>query len=261
MNILSEYLNPDYRNCLEFNHLHHFDQLWNYRANWFEEPNNRRGGWSGVGRLELSSPGQNEVGLFLKRQEGHQRLTFRHPFRGEPTFSCEFNMMCYLREHGVPAPVPVFFGERIVEKRPQAILMTEELKGYRSLEEVTDELSRQGAPSLSLKRGILRAVADTVSKLHGARIQHRSLYPKHLFVRLIATGGAEVTVIDLEKSRVKLIPAIRSVYDLATLNRHARFWSRSDRIYFLHQYFGVPRLTQWQRLLCGLIIKRSNRRK
>lgn len=31
-----------------------FNQLWNKNIEWFEEPNQRRSGWSGVGQLTLS---------------------------------------------------------------------------------------------------------------------------------------------------------------------------------------------------------------
>ncbi len=259
--MLSNYVNPDYRACLAFNKLDSFEQLWGYQAGWFEEPNHRRGGWSGVGRLQLTQPEGGECKVFLKRQEAHQRRTFRHPFRGEPTFACEFRMMRYLGSRGVPAPVPVFFSDKIIAGRPKAILMTQELEGYESLDVITSRLFSASVPKISAQHSIIRAVARTVKKLHSAGIQHRSLYPKHLFVLMKEDVANEVAVIDLEKSRKKLIPAIRTVYDLATLSRHAECWSRSARMYFLHQYFGVKKLTPWQRLLCRLIVRRSQRRK
>jgi hypothetical protein len=47
---------------------------------------------------------------------------------------------------------------------------------------------------------------------------------------------------------------------LSALNRHAEYWSRSDRMYFFLQYFETKRLTTSLRLLCRLILKRSARR-
>jgi hypothetical protein len=258
---VSVFISPERRHLLELHRLLSFEAVWKQQADWFEAPNERRGGWSGVGRLGLNLPEGGEFGVFLKRQQNHQRRTFRHPFTGEPTFSCEFKMMRYLQKHGVPAPKPVFYGEQVVDGHHQATLMTEELVDYRPLEDITETLFANGRPSLKEQNRVIRGVAATVRMLHGARIQHRSLYPKHLFVNTAQAGDPDVVVIDLEKSRIKLFPAIRALYDLATLNRHARYWSASRRLYFFMQYYGIERLGLWHKLMCRLIIRRSTRRK
>jgi len=257
---LKDFINKDHAQTLAVNRLNTYDLIWAYKQEWFEEPNSRRGGWSGVGRLELPT-GEGAFKVFLKRQEDHQRRTVRHPFAGEPTFACEFRTMMYLQRRGVPVPVPVFFGKRSVDGHARAILMTEELVGFRSLEDVTSDLFSEGKASVSVQRQILRGVAAAVKSLHAARVQHRSLYPKHLFVRWPSDSVPEVVVIDLEKSRIKWITALRMVYDLATLNRHAAHWSRTARMYFFLQYLGVSRLTGWQKLLGRLIVKRTVKRK
>lgn len=258
---MEDYINPGHQPCLEFNHLNSFDRLWSCKVDWFEEPNRDRGGWSGIGRIVFRLPDESERGMFLKRQENHPRRSFRHPFRGEPTLACEFRMMRFLHAQGVPAPEPVFFGQRYTEGSLRAILMTEELLGFNSLEEVAEGLFAQGRPPLELQRSIMRAVAATVRKLHAARIQHRSLYPKHLFVKFQAQGDPQVVVIDLEKSRARLFFSWCMVYDLETLNRRSLGWSRTARLYFLKQYLGVNRLTFWQKLMCRIIVGRSRRRK
>ena len=257
---MKDYIHKDYVQRLAVNRLNTFDLVWAYKQDWFEEPNSRRGGWSGVGRLDLPSE-EGSFKVFLKRQEDHRRRTMWHPFAGEPTFACEFRTMMYLQRRGVSVPVPVFFGKRYFEGHVRAILMTEELVGFKSLEDVTRDLFSTGKVSVSVQRQILRGVAAAVKSLHAARVQHRSLYPKHLFVRWPSESVPEVVVIDLEKSRVKWIAAIRVVYDLATLNRHADHWSRTARMYFFLQYLGVRRLTRWQKLLCRLIVKRTVKRK
>jgi Lipopolysaccharide kinase (Kdo/WaaP) family len=246
---------------LEFNQLNNFERIWTHKISWFEEPNRGRGGWSGVGRLRLAMPDGGELGAFLKRQENHQRRTFRHPINGEPTFACEFNMMRYLQAHDVVVPEPIFFAQKNEGGSPQAILITEELVGYRSLETITEELFTHGRPSLTRQRSIVRGVAATVRKLHSAHIQHRSLYPKHLFVKFLPNADPQVAVIDLEKSRVKLLSPMCTIFDLATLNRHAKYWSRTSRLYFLKQYLGIERLSPWDKFLCRLICRRTNRPK
>lgn len=56
-------------------------------TNWHEAPNERRGGWSGVGRHLL----RNGSGVFIKRQDKHLCRTRRHPLRGIPTFYREYH--------------------------------------------------------------------------------------------------------------------------------------------------------------------------
>lgn len=255
------YIALEHKKLLEQNQLDSFERVWNFEAKWFEEPNSRRGGWSGVGRLILRDDGGREQSLFLKRQQNHRRRTFRHPWHGESTFFCEFKMMRYLMARGVPVPVPVFFGQREEGDDVQAALITEELLYFTSLEEVTERLFATSRATLSTRRAVLRGVASCVRKLHDAGIQHRSLYPKHLFVRLVPGQDPEVVVIDLEKSRRKFFPVLRTLNDLATLDRQAKFWSRGDRLYFFMYYMGISRLTPWTKLLCRAIYKRSHKRK
>jgi hypothetical protein len=164
---LHTYIAYKHKKLLEQNRLDTFEQAWNFQATWFEEPNSRRGGWSGVGRLVLNDGEGNEQGIFLKRQKNHQRRTFRHPWRGEPTFACEFRMMRYLAARDVPVPVPVFFGQHNEDGHAQAILMTEELLHFNSLETVTEDLFVKARASVATRRSVLRGVAATVRKLHG----------------------------------------------------------------------------------------------
>lgn len=258
---LQTFIAPEHKALLEQNQLVSFDKAWSYRASWFEEPNSRRGGWSGVGRLVLTGAEGQELGVFLKRQENHQRRTFRHPRHGEPTFACEFRMMQYLAVRGVAVPKPIFFAQRQQEGNSQAILMTEELVHFNPLETVTEEIFLNAKATLATKRSILRGVAATVRKLHAAGIQHRSLYPKHLFVKMASGADPQVVVIDLEKSRRKLLSPLRTINDLVTLNRRSKYWSRSERLYFFKSYMEISTLTPWTKLLCRVICRRSQRPK
>lgn len=258
---LALFISPERRQLLETNHLGNFDDAWVFKADWFEVPNERRGGWSGVCRIALPLPEGGELGVFLKRQENHQRRTWRHPIAGEPSFACEFNMLRYLEAHKVLAPRPLFFGSATAAGKPRGILMTQELAGYRPLDVVVGELFSQGRPPLAVQRLLLRKVASLVRQLHDARVMHRSLYPKHLFVRWEVDCEPEVAVIDLEKSRTTLIGTVRTVYDLATLTRHSGEWSRSARLYFLLQYLGLRRLTPRARRICRWIAKRAQRKR
>ena len=253
------YIAPQYQSTLMLNKLTTFDVVWDVSVDWFEAPNERRGGWSGVGRMDLVTPANTKLGVFLKRQENHNRKTWLHPMRGIPTFACEFNMMRLLAGKNVPSLVPVFFGVRNQQDKLQASLMTEELAGFQSLEDATEALFSSKKATIKAQHNLIRQVALTVGKLHRAGVQHRSLYPKHLFVDKENTR--DVVVIDLEKSRTKWLPVMRTFYDLSTLNRHAKYWSKTARLYFYKQYFGVKTLNIYQKWLLSWIVKRSTRQK
>lgn len=250
---------PQHQNTLALNQLTDFDSIWKLKVDWFEEPNERRGGWSGVGRLDLPTSAVSNLGVFLKRQENHGRRTLMHPIKGEPTFACEFKMMQHLAQHQVSSLKAVAFGQRNIDGNIQAFLMTEELVGFVPLEQAVHDLFLVTRPRLSVQKTLIKLVASTVSQLHHSGVQHRSLYPKHLFVDILNVKNA--VVIDLEKSRTKLVPFMRTFYDLSTLNRHSEHWSRTARLYFYKQYLGVSKLNVWQKFLLKMIVKRSTRKK
>src|SRR5690606_4943115 len=60
--------------------LSQFEQWWQLQGEWVEEPNQRRGGESGVQRLQVD---QGQL-LYAKRQVGHLCRSLSHPF-GRPT--------------------------------------------------------------------------------------------------------------------------------------------------------------------------------
>ena len=243
---------------LQKNQLDTFDKVWNYQVNWFEEPNERRGGWSGVGRIELQQTDGAKIGGFLKKQDKHCRTSFLHPIRGVPTFQREFEMMQYLANCGINAPEVMFFS-RNPNGDLKTTLLTKELAGFVPLEELTERMFSKGRASLTQQRQVIKAVAALARQLHAAKVQHRSFYPKHLFVKLTNNELPQVAVIDLEKSRINPFSVMRSLIDLAVLNRHAKYWSKSRRMYFYLQYLGLKQLTPYAKWLCRLIVKRSNR--
>lgn len=247
-----------YAQLLQKNQLDTFDQVWNRKVDWFEEPNERRGGWSGVGRIALQQNDGTEIGAYLKRQDNHCRTSWLHPVKGVPTFQREFEMMHYLEKCGVAAPEVMLFG-RNPSGDLKTTLLTKELAGFKPLEELTEDLFANARPPLSLQNSVIRAVSNLARNLHAVNVQHRSFYPKHLFVNMDDVNAPKVAVIDLEKSRINYIAVMRSLIDLAVLNRHAKYWSRSRRMYFYLQYLGINRLTPFAKWLCRRIVKRSNR--
>jgi hypothetical protein len=255
---LLNFISAKHAQLLQKNQLDTFEKVWAYKVDWFEEPNERRGGWSGVGRISIAQEDGNAIGAFLKKQENHCRTSFLHPIRGVPTFQREFEMMQYLASKNIRAPEVLLFG-RNPQGDLKTTLMTRELLGFQSLEALTETLFANQSPGKTTQRALAKAVAKFARQLHLAKVQHRSFYPKHLFVNFINQAAPEVAVIDLEKSRINWLPVLRTLIDLSVLNRHAKYWSKTTRMYFYLQYFGIKRLTPYSKWLCRLIIKRSNR--
>lgn len=238
-----DYIEPRTWALLERHGLAGFEALWDLQAEWFEPPNQRRGGWSGVARLELQGPDGSSEALFLKRQEHHTRRSLRHPF-GEPTFAAEIRNILLARDAGVPTLEPVYFGQR----RERAILVTRELRGYASLYQHMQEWrERDWAQSIEQRRALIPEVAEVVRRLHADRLVHNALHPKHIFVRFPEQGSPEVRLIDMEKMRRIWLPGMAARRDLDSLNRRSPWWSRTDRLRFLRAYFGVSRLSAGQR--------------
>ena len=92
----NQFLSTQYQQSLSSHQFDDFESIWTSEIKWFEEPNQRRGGWSGVGRIELSLGNENFLCLFVKKQQNHGRLTWRNPFNGEPTFRREFQRWKFL---------------------------------------------------------------------------------------------------------------------------------------------------------------------
>lgn len=238
-----------------------FDSLWNHTADWFETPNQHRQGWSGVSRIMFKTVDENRpLYAFLKRQHNFMRKTWRHPWSGISTFHCEYQNLLQLSKRGVPVPAPLFFSEKKEGDDVNAVLLTAELVGFTPLDQLAPSIFKPGV-SVSRQRKLTASVAATIMKLHHARFQHRALYPKHIFVREMPDGHFESVLIDLEKARIRLLPVLRTLQDLATLNRDLIHLSRTTRLYFLKQYYGASKLSSPMKWIAKHIHARSERKK
>lgn len=228
-----------------------FDQFWNLKATWFEPPNHRRGGWSGVVKYQLNLA-EGDIPVFIKRQENHLTRTWRHCLRGIPTFEKEYRNIQKLRKLNIPTLEAVYFAK----SGKKAILITKALEDFQSLEHLnTDALSR------AQKNALINTVAQVIQKLHQHRLQHNCLYAKHIFVSQTAQSW-QVRLIDLEKMKRRLSRKQALIRDLSTLSRHVPVvWSVSDRLRFLLAYTGEKRLTSevralWHQLAADMAGKR-----
>lgn len=244
------YCNSDWQAALQKQHLATFDQIWDYPIRWIDAPNQNRGGWSGVGCVDVLF-NDKTVTLFVKKQQNHTTRTLLHPIKGVLTFAKEFQMIRFLQIHGVVAPNVIFFEERSVEEGQQAILITENLAGYRPLDSI-----EKNAMTLSQQRTLLRAIAQTIRHMHNLGVQHRALYTKHIFLKL-DSQSYEVALIDMEKARRMVFPLLQSLMDLITLNYRTQGWTKTSRLFFMKQYLAQPQLDVWGKLFCRWIIRRT----
>lgn len=256
---MKDFINERWRAILAFNGLDDFDALWALDAEWFEAPNRGRGGWSGVARCELSLPDGGKSAVFLKRQENHNARSLAHPLCGAPTFLREFEWIMAYRQHAIPALEPVYFGMRGRGRAQRAILVSEELSGFSSLDVCQQRWQREGLPPRGERLGILRAVAGLLRKMSLHGILHGCFYPKHIFIRLDG-DFVEARVIDLEKSRRRpfFLCALRDLYSLDHYLSSA--WSRADRVRFLKCYLDIPRLNAYAKWLWRGVAARSARK-
>ena len=242
---MKDFIADGWRRILDANQLDNFAAIWALDIGWFEAPNERRGGWSGVSRCEMELPDGGSTGVFVKRQQDHVYRSLRHPARGMLTFAREFHNLQHYRSLDIPTLEPLYCAVRKMDGHRRAILMTRELSGYVSL---ADEF-----PAMPQRRELIRLLAAAAARLHRHHLQHNCFYPKHVFVGEV-DGSLDIRIIDLEKTKWRLRKTRASLRDLDTLNRHSPGWSRTDRLRFLLAYYQQTRVTArvrktWNRLL------------
>ena len=257
--ITKDYLPDKWRRILRHNNLDSFERLWDHQSDWYEEPNERRGGWSGVSRCELELPEGGEVTIYRKTQENHTSRSLRKPF-GMLTFTREFNAMMHFRKAGLPSVKPVYFAVRKIEGNMRAILCVEALDDYISLKDLVKSWRRKGRPEKATRLRVMRAVADFMRRMHERRIQHHQFLPKHIFLRFEESGAISVRVIDLEEASIQSILGMLTFRDLYTLNRASRGWSRTDRLRFFLIYFDRERLDPAAKAIWRKIQIRNSKR-
>ncbi len=233
------YFSKREKELLRHNRLAGFRELWELELEWFEPPNFRRSGWSGAARHELDNPAGGKIGIFIKRQENHQRRTLRHP-RGCATFRIEWRNLCRLQRLGVPVTRPLYYGEEFINGRPQAILITYELEDFTALDKWLEKLP--GQRESELRHALLRETARAVRAFHDRGYRHNCLYPKHILLRVRSGGNrqaVEARLIDLEKSRRAIAPLKARIRDLATLLRRTPALSGHERDLLLNHYLAA----------------------
>lgn len=125
-------------------------------------------------------------------------------------------------------PVPVFHGVRRTPDGLEAVLVTEELRGYR-------DLASQRELEVGQRRRLAEAIGEVLAVLHHARLQHTGLYDKHVMIRWDGDKPA-VALIDLEKMRRRLTRAAASRQDLEQFKRRQQLFGEDDWQFLLVCY-------------------------
>lgn len=255
--MMNAYVNPDWRAILDLNGLADFDALWNRDADlWHEAPNQRRGGWSGVVKTGLKTPDGGVAWVFIKRQENHGYRGLRHGFCQASTFEREFYNIQRFRRWGIPTLEPVFFQQTRVEGQLRAILVTVSLEGYVDLDHPG---IHPGVLTPERRQKLFDSVATTVRALHARRLQHGSLYSKHILVKETLNGTFDVRLIDLEKVRARLTRRGAEVRDYYAFQRRLAGWPLRHQLRLFKACRGEQTLGRQSKSLLRSIFARANR--
>lgn len=205
-----------------------FDGWWRTEGEWVEAANQRRGGESGVQRLVA-----NGRAYYSKRQTGHIYRSLRHPL-GVPTALREVQAYLAFAAAGIKVPCLVFHGARKQAGQWQALLVTEELAGFCSLDIWYRDIAASVSPET--RRAMLTMLGEQLGRLHRTGWQHGCLYAKHIFVRANDGMPVEVALIDLEKCRRRLSASWASGRDIPQFHRHRGGMPDEDWGVFLTAY-------------------------
>lgn len=257
---MKEYIGKGWDGVLRLNNLDSFDAVWRLEAGWFEEPNERRGGWSGVSRITLKTEDGGSVGVFLKRQENHNTKAWYKPIRGIPTFFREFKNILRFIKHGISTVEPVYFNARYEDGNCQAILMTKELEGFESLDAPVYARDGELMENKAKREEIMLAVAKAMRKMHEHHFRHNCFYSKHVFLRAV-DGQWEVKFIDLEKLSRNLFAKNAMMRDLYTFPRRISVgWGLKDRMKFFKLYRQEDKLSAESKVIWQKIDTRIKRK-
>lgn len=250
-----ELFNPRKQKQLKSDDVARHEALWNLNKNqWYEAPNIRRGGWSGVCKASLSFIDAGKQSVFIKRQENHFYKSLRHCLTKRPTFEREYNNIIQFAKLGIPTLDVIYFSSKKVNGNYQCILVTKELEGYQSLETLCLPLIEKKS-----RQAVLHSLSEAMRNMHAHGYQHGSLYPKHVFVKININGEVETCFIDLEKTRRRIFKIISSIKDLDVFNRHLSQLSRTDRLRFFLTYRQEKKLSVASKKMIKTILRKKRK--
>jgi tRNA A-37 threonylcarbamoyl transferase component Bud32 len=208
-----------------------FDQWWDAYGEWFDPQGPSPTGESGIQRLHTPDGRL----LYSKRQVNHFHRDLTHPL-GQPTLLHEMQAMQALARLGIGVPRVVFGGARKVEGESQALLVTEALDGYESLE---DWYARPHA--VELRQRVIQQLANTLGRLHRAGWEHGRLSPNNLFLRVIEGRDPKVDIalLGLAQAEHRMTAHSASRHDFEYFKQHHKPMPDEDWKAFVRAYGDV----------------------
>lgn len=252
---MMQYINSAWQLILKENKLDNFDALWEVNSAWAEDPNHRRGGWSGVHCFDLNVARDIRQTVFLKKQSNHTCRTLFHPIKGIPTFRREINNILEFNKQGIATMLPLFYGEKKENGKWQALLVTKALDNYLSFDVYYERYSRNNP----CKKENIKKIAAFIRNIHDKGFRYGCLYAKHIYV-LGENNIKDICLIDLEKAKKSPFKKTRLLKDLSTLYRTMGHISVKDCMQFMKYYFNTEKLDRKNKLLIKLLIKRIKRK-
>ena len=237
-----------------------FDDWWRTEQNLVEVGNFRGSdnevSWSHVSRIELSD---GQV-VYLKRQQNHYPNNIPLKLLRIPTFEIEWKNYQAHRNAGIPTMKIVYFASRKHEGTRQCIVVSEELPGMNSLQEIMGAFNEHGWPPRAQRLAILGAIARVIRKMHDSGLLHNALYGRHIYLNIPIVDGVaqipaelDVSLIDLERTKFPRPNSPRFIkHDLEKMYRRIP-WPARECLWFLKRYLGVQRLTPEAKAIAGRI--------
>jgi hypothetical protein len=217
---------------------------------WFESPNKRLGGWSGVTRLCLNPTAVKEEQdwVFLKIQQNHCYRTLGTGFKKRLTFEREMDGFEALKGLNL-LPDLLLFAKWHIGKNVGSLLVTHELPDFLSFEDwIQSTLATNPEPEAAIRKALC-AVADGTRAMHQAGLAHFACKPKHVYLSIESEPTHQIRLIDLERSRRPLTKKTFVTEDLSRFLRHSLYLTLEQKIQFLKDYFETesfsPKQQRW----------------
>lgn len=218
---------------------------------WFEAPNRRRGGWSGVSKIVLNpdAPESERKAVFLKIQQNHFYIAPNTYFLKRLTFEREFEAMQALRAHSEAIPSVVMFAKWQENGNQGSILVTEALDSWIPLSPWLLGKLDQSTPDKATLHRAFDAIAQVAREINQAGWIHMCFSAKHIFLKEQLDGTFAVRVVDLEKTRKRIGLDRRTLKDCSHFMRHTPNLTDSDKTHFLKAYFKTDNFNPTQKAL------------
>ena len=215
---------------------------------WFEEPNIRRGGWSGVSRIVLNpdAAAQEQKATFLKAQMNHFYGGLARLSRKRLTFEREFNALQALGATTKAVPNVLFFAKWRRGTDTGALLAIEALDDSLQLKDWLRGKTQREPPDESTLCRVLTAIARASRNINDAGWIHMGYSAKHFFVQEEPDGSFRSRVVDLEKSVRHPQARHRTKKDCSHFFRHTPNLGEEQKLHYLRAYFGTETFTSSQ---------------